>query len=150
MRTPLFRAGLVADCLHSELQHWWPLSTGWRSDEGSQALQPSEDVRLAAPLRTPRIRAQERFGRLHGLALRFQVRFGIDAGRREAGVAHPAADRDHVHARVQEMGRGRVPFIPSSESEADPSHAPSLSNLAVVLANFGLADEAEKYLREAI
>ena len=34
--------------------------------------------------------------------------------------------------------------------KADPSHAPSLSNLAVVLANSGRADEAEKYLSQAI
>ena len=34
--------------------------------------------------------------------------------------------------------------------KADPSHAPSLSNLAVVVANAGRAEEAEQYLRQAI
>ena len=37
-------------------------------------------------MRKPRIRGQERFGRLHGLALRFQVHFDIGVGRGE--VAH--------------------------------------------------------------
>ena len=63
---------------------------------------------MGAPLRTPRIRAQERIGRLHSRALQFQVHFGTDAGRGEVGVVHPAADRYHVGACVQEMGRNGV------------------------------------------
>ena len=39
-----------------------------------------------------------------GLAFRFQVHFGIDAGRRDVGVAQPAPDRDHVHTRLREVG----------------------------------------------
>ena len=78
------------------------------SCEGLQAFQPTEGVGVGSPVCGARIRGQKRFGLSHGLAFRFQVHFGIDAGSRDVGVAQPAPDRDHVHTRLQEVGSGGV------------------------------------------
>ena len=79
------------------------------SREALQAFQPTESVGVGSPVCLTRIRVQKRFGHSYGLAFRFQVHFGIDAGRRDVGVAQPAPDRDHVDTRLQDMGSGGVP-----------------------------------------
>ena len=70
-----------------------------------QAFQPAQQVGVGSPASAAGIRVQKRFGLAHGLAFRFQVHFGIDAGCRDAGVTQPATDHDQVHTGLQEIGR---------------------------------------------
>ena len=104
---------------HSGLEWQQFHITGWlprRLTGFSSQLRASALVRQSAE---PGSVFQKRFGLSHGLAFRFQVHFGIDAGSQDVGVAQPAPDRDHVHTRLQEMRSGGVPRIPSSEYPVD-------------------------------